>query len=47
MQNTELPLDLETQVCFMKKYISFRQKNKMRKNSRKQQVAFFLKHFSV
>lgn len=30
MPNTELPMDLESQVILMKKYISFRQRKKMR-----------------
>ena len=30
MPNTELPIDLETQVVLMKKYVSFRQRKKMR-----------------
>lgn len=30
MSNTELPIDLETQVVLMKKYVSFRQRKKMR-----------------
>ena len=30
MQNTELPMDLESQVVLMKKYITFRQRKKMR-----------------
>ena len=30
MVNTELPIDLETQVVLMKKYINFRQRKKMR-----------------
>ncbi len=30
MPNTELPIDLETQVVLMKKYINFRQRKKMR-----------------
>lgn len=30
VQNTELPIDLEKQVILMKKYVSFRQKKKMR-----------------
>ena len=30
MPNTELPMDLESQVVLMKKYITFRQRKKMR-----------------
>ena len=30
MPNTELPIDLETQVMLMKKYVNFRQRKKMR-----------------
>ena len=30
MPNTELPIDLETQVVLMKKYVNFRQRKKMR-----------------
>ena len=30
MPNTELPMDLESQVALMKKYITFRQRKKMR-----------------
>lgn len=30
MPNTELPIDLETQVELMKKYVNFRQRKKMR-----------------
>ena len=30
LQNTELPIDLESQIILMKKYVSFRQKKKMR-----------------
>ena len=30
MPNTELPMDLESQVVLMKKYIIFRQRKKMR-----------------
>lgn len=29
MPNTELPMDLESQVVLMKKYITFRQRKKM------------------
>lgn len=30
MPNTELPMDLESQIILMKKYITFRQRKKMR-----------------
>ena len=30
MPNTELPIDLETQIMLMKKYVKFRQRKKMR-----------------
>ena len=30
MPNTELPIDLETQVVLMKKHVNFRQRKKMR-----------------
>ena len=30
MPNTEQPIDLETQVMLMKKYVNFRQRKKMR-----------------
>ena len=30
MQNNELPIDLDTQVLLMKKYVNFRHRKKMR-----------------
>ena len=49
MPNTELPMDLESQVVLMKKYITFRQRKKMREFGSKanSKVFFELYDFDV